>query len=96
MAQRKSKKSIKKFPNNNHKYDYEEDFLYIKEEDDNDVKLNFKTKKQIKDEFLESLENIPKEHKKEKAKNPSRFELKNKKKNNFLIENNDKKDLDKQ
>ncbi len=97
------KKSIKNFQNNNPKFDYEEDFLYLKENyDDDDVKINFKTKKEINDEFLASFEKLPKEHKQknEKSQNYNKFESQNnnnKHKNKILIDNkNNVKDLDKQ
>jgi hypothetical protein len=97
------KKSIKNFPNDNQKFNYEEDFLYEKENfDDGDVKINFKTKKEINDEFLASFEKLPKEQKQknEKSQNLNKFETQNnnnKNKNKFLIDNKSNvKDLDKQ
>ena len=89
MKQRKTKKKVDK----EQTYDYEEDFLFGKAEED-DVKLNFKTKELIKDDFLENLDKMTKEDSKPQSSNY--FDLQNKKKDKNFIENKEVKDLDKQ
>lgn len=72
---------------------YDEDFLL--KDDDNEVKLDLRTKANIKDEFLESLDKLPKEQNHEKPLT-ARNDIQNRKKDNFFIENKEVKDLDKQ
>lgn len=65
------------------------------------MKLDFKTKANLNDEFLESLEKIPKGEnldldKFDNKNYPNSTREKNKKKENFLLDNKDVKDLDKQ